>query len=88
MAIMHDCFNGDVLKGSDRQAHAVRILREALSIIHAVYPKFQSKLTFDYLQRNMGRYVTLTADRINAMMASLVVGSTSSIDVSNPFNFS
>jgi hypothetical protein len=66
----------------------VRILREALRVIHAVYPKLQSKLAFDYLQRNLGRYVTHTADRIDPMMASLVVGSTTSIDVSNPFNFS
>ncbi|KAE9374754.1 hypothetical protein N431DRAFT_556990 [Stipitochalara longipes BDJ] len=80
MGIMHDCFNGGVLQGSDRQAHVKRLLFEASRVLQADCPK----LTYDFLQNNLGQYVFATANRISPMMASLVTGSTTSIEKGSP----
>ncbi len=77
MCIMYDCFNGDILQGTDRQAHARRLLREASRVVQADFPR----LTYGFLEKYLGRYVLRTANIINPMMTSLVMGSTTAIEV-------
>ena len=77
LGIMYDCVDGEILQGSDRQAHVRRLLREACRVVRADCPR----LTYDHLERHLGRYIICTADNINPMMTSLVVGSSTSIDV-------
>ena len=82
MGIMYDCFNGEILQGSDRQAHARRLLLEASRVVQADFPW----ITYDFLERSLGHFIHRTAGNINPMMASLVVRSSTSIDVSRSSN--
>jgi len=81
MCIMYDCFNGDILRGTDRQAHARRLLREASRVVQADFPR----LNYGFLEKYLGRYVLRTADMINPMITGLIIGSTTAIEVRTPY---
>jgi hypothetical protein len=78
---MYDCFNGDILQGTGRQAHARRLLREASRVVQADFPR----LNYGFLEKYLGRYVLRTADMINPMITGLIMGSTTAIEVRTPY---
>ncbi|KAN0103303.1 hypothetical protein V8E51_011616 [Hyaloscypha variabilis] len=68
MCIMFDCFNGDILQGTDRQAHARRLLLEASRVVQADFPR----LTYAFLEKIPW-----------PLCPSLVMGSTTAIEYVN-----
>jgi ketopantoate reductase len=77
LSVKYNCLNGNVIKTEEQIEHARILLREAASVVQNWLPQ----PTYEYLEKSLGHYVTLSADQINDTIDCVANGKESPIAV-------